>query len=97
LLTGAEPKLLGAGEPNELDEPKPPDEDWPYAGAPPDDVFPKPFDDPPNPVSDADPPNPPNELAGPGGLLVAAICGNLPVSIISSSSIFGMINSLYVC
>jgi hypothetical protein len=89
LFVGAEPKLLGADEPNELDEPKPPDEGEPYAEVPLDDVFPKPFDDPPNP--------PPNELSGPGGLLVAAICGNLPESIISSSSIFGIINSLYVC
>jgi hypothetical protein len=89
LLTGADAKLLGADEPYELDEPNPPAAGEPYAEDPLDDVFPKPFDDPPNP--------PLNELSGPGGPLVAAICGNLPVSIISSSSIFGIIKSLYVC
>jgi hypothetical protein len=85
LFVGAEPKLFCVSEPKLLDEPKPPDEDEPYAEDPLDDVFPKPLEDPPN------------ELSGPGGLLVAAICGNLPVSIISSSSIFGIIKSLYVC
>jgi hypothetical protein len=85
LLTGADAKLLGAGELYELPL-NPPGEDWPYVELPVE-----------NPVvaivAFVVPPK--LELAGPGGLLVAAICGNSPVSIISSSSILGMLFFLY--
>jgi hypothetical protein len=95
LLLDAEPKLLEADPAPKFELlPKPPvDADEPNVEAPLDAlvVVPNPpFVVPPNP-----PPKP--ELAGPGGLLVAAICGKLPASIKSSSSIFGIIKSLYVC